>query len=86
MATIEGNRPTAAQSAEPQSSNDVLFDRQLPHHVEAERAVLGSVLLLPEVFDEVGGGITISSEQWHDTIRTALRAALGATAHTKEGT
>jgi replicative DNA helicase len=29
------------------------FDRQLPQSVEAERAVLGSILLLPEVFDEV---------------------------------
>jgi replicative DNA helicase len=30
-----------------------IFDRQLPQSVEAERAVLGSILLLPEVFDEV---------------------------------
>jgi len=29
------------------------FERQLPQAVEAERAVLGSILLLPEVFDEV---------------------------------
>jgi replicative DNA helicase len=29
------------------------FDRQLPQSIEAERAVLGSILLLPEVFDEV---------------------------------
>ncbi|BBO31797.1 replicative DNA helicase [Lacipirellula parvula] len=30
-----------------------VFDRKLPQSVEAERAVLGSILLLPEVFDEV---------------------------------
>ena len=30
-----------------------IFERQLPQAVEAERAVLGSILLLPEVFDEV---------------------------------
>ncbi len=29
------------------------LDRQVPQSVEAERAVLGSILLLPEVFDEV---------------------------------
>ena len=29
------------------------LDRQPPQNVEAERAVLGSILLLPEVFDEV---------------------------------
>jgi replicative DNA helicase len=28
-------------------------DRQIPSNVEAERAVLGSILLLPDVFDEV---------------------------------
>jgi replicative DNA helicase len=30
-----------------------IFERQLPQSVDAERAVLGSILLLPEVFDEV---------------------------------
>lgn len=29
------------------------FDRQPPHNLEAERAVIGSILLLPEIFDEV---------------------------------
>ncbi len=30
-----------------------LLDRQFPQNIEAERAVLGSIMLLPEVFDEV---------------------------------
>ena len=30
-----------------------ISDRQLPHHPEAEKSVIGSILLLPEVFDEV---------------------------------
>jgi replicative DNA helicase len=30
-----------------------LYAQQIPQNVEAERAVLGSILLLPEVFDEV---------------------------------
>lgn len=29
------------------------FERQFPQNIEAERAVLGSIMLLPEVFDEV---------------------------------
>jgi replicative DNA helicase len=34
-------------------AGDDLYGRQIPQDVEAERAVLGSILLLPEVFDEV---------------------------------
>ncbi len=30
-----------------------LFDRQPPHSIEAEQGVLGSILLVPEVFDDV---------------------------------
>ena len=35
------------------SADDDLLRMQLPQAIEAERAVLGSILLLPEVFDEV---------------------------------
>lgn len=35
------------------NTNASVIDRQLPADLEAERAVLGSILLLPEVFDEV---------------------------------
>ena len=41
VSTIEGNPPQSP------------VDRQLPQIVDAEKAVLGSILLLPEVFDEV---------------------------------
>ena len=41
MSTIEGISSPAA------------IDRQLPQNLDAEKAVLGSILLLPEVFDEV---------------------------------
>jgi replicative DNA helicase len=34
-------------------AGDDLYAKQIPQDVEAERAVLGSILLLPEVFDEV---------------------------------
>ena len=41
MSTIEG------------ISSQASVDRQLPQNIDAEKAVLGSILLLPEVFDEV---------------------------------
>jgi replicative DNA helicase len=37
----------------PQLSAGEQLGREIPHNIEAERAVLGSILLLPEVFDEV---------------------------------
>lgn len=46
MAKSERNQPKRDFSEQP-------FGRQLPKNLEAERAVLGSILLLPEVFDEV---------------------------------
>jgi replicative DNA helicase len=46
------NGDTGAAFGSPKGAGDV-YERQLPQAVEAERAVLGSILLLPEVFDEV---------------------------------
>lgn len=40
------------------------FDRQVPQSVEAERAVLGSILLLPEVFDEVA--LIVRADDFYD--------------------
>ncbi|MCC6492971.1 MAG: replicative DNA helicase [Pirellulales bacterium] len=40
------------------------FERQLPQSVDAERAVLGSILLLPEVFDEVA--LVVRSGDFYD--------------------
>jgi replicative DNA helicase len=40
------------------------FERQLPQAVQAERAVLGSILLLPEVFDEVA--LVIRATDFYD--------------------
>ena len=34
-------------------SNPTVLERQLPHNIEMEKAVLSSILLLPEIFDEV---------------------------------
>ena len=43
MSTIESNLSKAP------------VDRQLPQNVDAEKAVLGSILLLPEVFQHLEG-------------------------------
>lgn len=46
MAERNGNGRPGSTEGDP-------FDRQPPHNLEAERAVIGSILLLPEIFDEV---------------------------------
>lgn len=48
MATVDRNKKQRSQSS--QSSP---LERQLPRNLDAEKAVLGSILLLPQVFDEV---------------------------------
>ncbi|MCA9230234.1 MAG: replicative DNA helicase [Planctomycetales bacterium] len=57
MATAERNQSNAARSNSPRSTSanspSSIFDRQLPRNLDAEKAVLGSILLLPQVFDEV---------------------------------
>jgi replicative DNA helicase len=46
------------------------IDRQLPQNLEAERAVLGSILLLPEVFDEVA--LIVRPRDFHDQANRQL--------------
>ncbi|MCA9259234.1 MAG: replicative DNA helicase, partial [Planctomycetales bacterium] len=43
---------------------DQLADRQIPHSLEAERAVIGSILLLPEVFDDVA--LAVRPDDFYD--------------------
>ena len=47
-----------------------LLDRQPPQAVEAERAVLGSILLLPEVFDEVA--LILKADDFYDDANERL--------------
>ncbi len=58
MSTIEAN-PSQAP-----------VDRQLPQNVDAEKAVLGSILLLPEVFDEVA--LIIHARDFYDASNRCL--------------
>ena len=50
MADSNGRRNGSSQDG---AGGEDIYAQQLPQNVEAERAVLGSILLLPEVFDEV---------------------------------
>ncbi|MEC7696718.1 MAG: replicative DNA helicase [Planctomycetota bacterium] len=50
MSTIDGPKKTGGKFA---ASQPHLFDRQLPTSLEAERNTLGSILVLPEVCDDV---------------------------------
>jgi replicative DNA helicase len=50
-----GSNSSASNSSGSESygSNSTVMERQLPHNMEMEKAVLSSILLLPEIFDEV---------------------------------
>ncbi len=62
MATVERTPPSARR--EPGEGLGELLDRQPPRSVEAERAVLGSLLLLPEVCDEVA--LILRADDFYD--------------------
>lgn len=64
MATIERTHRPAERPA-PSS----FLDRQMPQNMDAEKSVLGSILLLPEVFDEVAL-ILRASDFYSDANRT----------------
>ncbi|HEY3395742.1 MAG TPA: DnaB-like helicase N-terminal domain-containing protein, partial [Lacipirellulaceae bacterium] len=49
-----------------------LLDRQPPRSVEAERAVIGSLLLLPEACDEVA--LIVRAEDFYDDAHRAIFA------------
>ncbi len=59
MATVD-RKPRSASNA----GIGELLDRQPPRSIEAERAVLGSLLLLPEVCDEVA--LIIRPDDFYD--------------------
>jgi replicative DNA helicase len=65
MATVE-KRPRSSTTGE---LGDLL-DRQPPRSIEAERAVIGSLLLLPEACDEVA--LIVRPEDFYDTGHRAI--------------
>ena len=65
MATVE--KPPRAES---RNGVGELLDRQPPRSVEAERAVIGSLLLLPEACDEVA--LLVRPEDFYDDAHRAI--------------
>ena len=63
MASGNGSRQGPGSGSSASDSGD-LFSKQIPQAVEAERAVLGSILLLPEVFDEVA--LVVRASDFYD--------------------
>src|SRR5262249_33077137 len=66
------DRPVATSEKPPRSANGTpigeLLDRQPPRSIEAERAIIGSLLLLPEACDEVA--LVVRPEDfYHDAHR-----------------
>src|SRR5438128_2590736 len=68
------DRPVATVEKQPRSANGngvgELLDRQPPRSIEAERAVIGSLLLLPEACDEVA--LLVRPEDFYDTVHRTI--------------
>ena len=56
------------------ASLEAVLDRQPPCNLEAERAVLGSILLLPQVCDEVA--LAVRPEDFYDDANARIYAAI----------
>ncbi len=65
MATVDRN-----QSRRLRSEKASPLERQLPRSLEAEKAVLGSILLLPQVFDEVA--LILRPDDFYDDANRTL--------------
>ncbi len=65
MATVDRTHPgERIHSGNSRGKSELSFDRQLPQSVEAEKSVLGSILLLPQVFDEVA--LILKTKDFYD--------------------
>lgn len=58
------NGPSNGQPEPPRRSSDSLLERQLPQSLEAEQAVICSLLLLPSVADEVA--LVLKADDFHN--------------------
>ncbi|MGI9429540.1 MAG: replicative DNA helicase [Bythopirellula sp.] len=65
MATVDRN-----QQQRSRNSQSAQLERQLPRNLDAEKAVLGSILLLPQVFDEVA--LIIRPSDFYDDANRTL--------------
>ncbi|NOY43640.1 MAG: replicative DNA helicase [Planctomycetes bacterium] len=65
-----GEENQSSQSVPSRGSQPISLERQLPRSLEAEKAVLGSILLLPEVFDEVA--LVVRPDDFYDDVNQIL--------------
>ena len=70
MATVESNPRSQDRRSGRSEPTSAILDRQPPYDREAEQAILGSILLLPDVTDEVVMHVT--SEDFHDPAHEAI--------------
>jgi len=83
MATIEDNSPFSRRSSDSRRASEsrregrrhaggsqAILERQLPQNVQAEKAVLCSALLLPEVFDEIA--LILRPEDFYDEANACI--------------
>jgi replicative DNA helicase len=78
VATVEQEKTSRNESKLTAYRRDAddLFDRQPPRSIEAERAVIGSLLLLPEAADEVA--LIVRAEDFYDEAHRRIFAHLQA--------
>lgn len=69
MANVRFDRPRGARPAKERVSSEIL-DRQPPYNAQAEMAVLGSILLKPDVCDEVA--LMLRTEDFYDDAHARL--------------
>src|SRR5262245_53840467 len=67
MATVEQKR--APKNRKPPVTSEIL-DRQPPRNLDAEKAVLGSILLMPSVCDDVS--LIVRSDDFYDDANRKL--------------
>ena len=68
---FDSDRPSGKKGKKPRGeSSEGLLERQMPQATDAERAVLGSLLLLPEKFDEVA--MILRSDDFYDDAHSCI--------------
>ena len=70
MADRDDYQSDASRSTTKTKSLEGLLERQLPHSIEAEQAVIGSLLLLPERCDEVA--LLVRADDFYDDANRRL--------------
>ena len=82
MATAESapefdqSGPKSSSAKSPKDIGSQIFDRQPPCNLEAEKGILGSIMLLPDVLDEVA--LIVRPEDFYDEANQKIYAQMQA--------